>query len=81
MRWLKWLVFAVLVAVAVTFGFMLLVALVVGMLAFYLGRTLLRRLRGAPASAGHAMPRPRPAPAGNVIDITATEVGREPRLR
>ena len=82
MRALKIVFAAVLVAVAVTAGFVV-VALLAGVAILFLaGRALVIRLRGSAAgpSAPRAAPRRKPAAGGEVIDITATEVPND-RLR
>lgn len=81
MRFVKLLLAFVLAALAVTVGVFAVAALAIGILAYFLGRWTLRKLRGprteiAPAAA------PRRAAAGDVIDVTATEVRSDsPPLR
>jgi hypothetical protein len=84
MRALKVLLATVLVALAVTAGFVVVAVLAGAALLFLAGRALVRRLRGAaprpaPPPAGSAS-RPASAGHGEVIDITATEVPAD-RLR
>lgn len=75
-RFLKLLLVATLAVVAVTAGFVVVASLTAAVLLFLGIRGLWRRLRGGPR--GVATPA---APAGEVIDVTATEVATESKPR
>lgn len=82
MRLLKVVLAAVLAALAVTVGAFAVVALIGGVLAYFLVRWTLRKLGGSSTRHIPASSPPRRAPAaGDVIDVTATEVRADPHLR
>ena len=79
MRALKFLLAAVLAVLAVTVGFVAVAVLAAAILAYFLGRFVLRSFRKAPLPPAASAPARRAAPAGHgeVIEVTATEVPSE----
>lgn len=77
MRFLKLLLVATLAVVAVTAGFVVVASLTAAVLLFLAIRGVWRRLRGGPRTTS---PVAAAAPAGEVIEVTATEVTAETKV-
>jgi hypothetical protein len=73
MQWLKMLLAALVVVAAVTLGLFAVVVVAVGFAAYFVGRLLLGRTGRLPLRRAPPPPA-RPTPAGDVIEVTATEI-------
>lgn len=77
MRWLKMLLAVVGAVLAATIGLFAVAIFAVGLLAYLVGRLLLRRARRDSLSTPAPRVGRKPAASGDIIEVTATEVPAE----